>query len=123
MKTLEGDVQTAVIKYLAMRHDVKFCMVMTRGKLRGAGGRMYTLGKLHPDMPVGEDLAISDVVGMMDDGRLLVVEVKRPGEFPTDAQYRFMYLVAMSGGVAFWVDDVADVRFFMDVSNHLRAVK
>lgn len=123
MKTLEGDVQTAVIQYLAMRHDVKFCMVMTRGKLRGAGGRMYTLGKLHPDMPVGEDLAISDVVGMMDDGRLLVVEVKRPGERPTDAQYRFMYLVAMSGGVAFWANSVAQVPVFMRISNETRAAK
>lgn len=123
MKGLEGSVQGAVIEYLAMRHDVKFCMVMTRGKLRGAGGRMYTLGKLHPDMPEGEDLAISDVIGMMDDGRLLVVEVKRPGERPTDAQYRFMYLVAMSGGIAFWVDSVIQVPIFMHISNETRPIK
>lgn len=120
MKGLEGKVQDGVIEYLAMRHDVKFCMVMTCGKMRGAGGRMYTLGKLHPDMPVGEDLAISDVIGMMDDGRLLGVEVKRPGERPTDAQYRFMYLVAMSGGTAFWVDSVAQVPVFMRISNETR---
>jgi len=120
MKGLEGDVQSAVIKYLAMRHDVKFCMVMTRGKLRGAGGRMYTLGKLHPDMPEGQDLAISDVIGMMSDGRLLVVEVKRPGERPTDAQYRLMYMVAMSGGVAFWSNSVTQMPEFMRISNEMR---
>lgn len=37
-----------------------------------------------------------------------VLEIKRKGETPSDAQYAFMNETEMSGGVAAWVDNVDD---------------
>ncbi|HXT04661.1 MAG TPA: VRR-NUC domain-containing protein [Casimicrobiaceae bacterium] len=52
---------------------------------------------------------LSDVVGMLRDGRFLAVEVKRPGGQPTTAQVEFLGLVSRSGGVAFVARSVEDV--------------
>ena len=52
---------------------------------------------------------LSDIIGMLRDGRFLAVEVKRPGGQPTQAQIEFLGLVDRSGGVAFIARSVDDV--------------
>ena len=45
-----------------------------------------------------------DIRGILD-GKPLEVEVKRPGNRPTEKQYQRMAFIASQGGIAFWVDD------------------
>ena len=52
---------------------------------------------------------ISDLVGMMPDGRYLAIEIKRPGEKPTDKQQAFLDEVNARKGVAFLATSVDDV--------------
>lgn len=50
----------------------------------------------------------SDIIGQMKDGRMLAVEVKRPGGKPTDGQKAFLARVGKNG-VAFIARGVDDV--------------
>ena len=49
----------------------------------------------------------ADISGVWPDGRRLEIEVKRPGNKPTQAQLDFLLLMQEQGAIAFWVDDVA----------------
>lgn len=54
----------------------------------------------------------ADVMGILPGGRMLAIEVKRPGKGPTADQVAFMRRVNRLGGVAFWAtssDVVEDV--------------
>lgn len=46
----------------------------------------------------------SDVWGILSDGRHLEVEVKRPGDKPTEAQFLWLTTVVAAGGVGIWCD-------------------
>ena len=53
---------------------------------------------------------ISDLIGLLPrSGRLLAIEVKRPGKGPTEDQQRFIDNVNRSGGLAFVATSVEDV--------------
>lgn len=45
----------------------------------------------------------SDIIGVSPAGRFIAVEVKRPGNKPTDKQVSFLAAVADHGGIALWV--------------------
>lgn len=49
---------------------------------------------------------ISDILGVLPDGRFLAIEVKRPGERPTREQVEFIESVRDNNGAACWVDSV-----------------
>ncbi len=49
---------------------------------------------------------LSDIAGVLPDGRALYIEVKRPGKSPTVEQTNFLDRVKKLGGVALWVIDV-----------------
>ena len=64
-------------------------------------------------IPVAFGLAIgsSDLVGIVrlngtGIGRFFALEIKRPGEEPTDPQLDYLALVRKMGGFATWVDNV-----------------
>ena len=52
---------------------------------------------------------ISDRIGQLKDGRFLAVEVKAPGEIPSQEQQDFIDLVNRNGGVAFVARAAEDV--------------
>lgn len=53
----------------------------------------------------------SDLVGILGPtGRFIALEVKRPGQHPTDEQARFLRLVRMYGGFAAVVDSVESAK-------------
>ncbi len=56
---------------------------------------------------------MSDIIGMLKDGRFLAIEVKRPGKSPTGDQEAFLLNVAENGGVAGWIDDASQVLSFL----------
>lgn len=62
------------------------------GALKDARGRLVRFG-----LGVGT----SDLIGFTSTGRFLAIEVKRPGENPTDAQCAFIWGVNKFGGIAF----------------------
>lgn len=58
--------------------------------------------------PMSQPKGVSDILGIFE-GRLLAIEVKRPGGKPTDDQIRFINRVNAQGGIAFWADNVSTV--------------
>jgi hypothetical protein len=52
---------------------------------------------------------VSDILGVLPDGRLLAVECKRPGERPTAEQQAFLDAVNARGGVGLWVCSVGEL--------------
>ena len=52
----------------------------------------------------------SDLIGILQDGRFLAIEVKRPGQKPTEEQIGFLNLVLQSGGVAGWVTSADEIN-------------
>lgn len=52
---------------------------------------------------------ISDIIGVLPDGKFLAIEVKRPGRKPTERQKQFLEQVKAAGGVAFVAYNVEDV--------------
>jgi hypothetical protein len=59
---------------------------------------------------------ISDVIGVLPGGRFLAIEVKREGEYPTDAQLAFMTNVNDAGGLAFVARSVEEVAMVLDAA-------
>ncbi len=57
---------------------------------------------------------ISDIVGILPDGKFLAIEVKRPGGLPTEEQRDFLDAVRRRGGVALLVYDVDDLAETLD---------
>ena len=58
---------------------------------------------------------ISDIIGLLPtSGRLLAVEVKRPGRKPTPAQEAFLDVVRQNGGLAACVHSLAELEAVLD---------
>ena len=51
---------------------------------------------------------VSDILGIYQ-GRMVAIEVKRPGRKPTPQQQAFLDRVKREGGIAFWADSVEAV--------------
>ena len=98
----ESDIQSAAM--INLFPHVVWATVMTVGKIKGRGGHWITLG-----FP-----GLSDIIGQLRDGRLIAIEVKKPGERPTNEQYEFMRDVVLNNGVAFWIDDPRQIGKFLE---------
>jgi hypothetical protein len=53
---------------------------------------------------------VADILGVTPKGRIIAIEVKRPGERPSDAQKEFLFDVSNRGGVAFVATSIEDVE-------------
>ena len=53
---------------------------------------------------------VSDIIGILPNGRFLAIEVKREGKKPTDAQQEFMDNITKHGGLAFVAHDIETVE-------------
>lgn len=59
----------------------------------------------------GLAIGSSDLIGIvylpqLGIGRFFALEIKRPGEEPSDEQYAFLHLIRKIGGFSTWVDNV-----------------
>ena len=57
---------------------------------------------------------VSDIIGVLPDGRFLGIEVKRAGNVPSDDQRAFLDAVTRRGGLALLIYDVADLISILD---------
>ena len=108
LKTLqptEHQVQTAILRYLAVSPRVAWAERMNTGaiKIPAANGRDRFLRFGFPGCP--------DILGQMTDGRLL----KSPSGRATEAQAAFLALVATHGGVAVLARSLDDLTPFLEM--------
>lgn len=89
-KLSESDIQTGIMSNILFHPFVVWAHVTTSGKMKGRGGHWITLG-----FP-----GLSDIIGQTRDGRMLAIEVKKPGEDATDVQQEFIDNVNKYGGRA-----------------------
>jgi hypothetical protein len=95
---LERDIQAAIIEAFWFKHRIRLDPIdaggakMRRGDAKGQTG-----------IPAG----FPDLLGSFPPfGRMLSIEVKRPGEKPTRAQRDFLERRRVEGGIAFWACSV-----------------
>lgn len=93
----ESEVQKKIMNMLTTHPKVAWAYVTSSGYVKGVnGGRMFKVGV--PGM--------SDIMGQLKDGRLFAIEVKAPGNKPTELQQQFIADVNKYGGQAGWADSV-----------------
>ena len=100
----ESDIQSDIMCALGSHKKVAWCMVITTGVFKVKGG-CITVGHY-----ISEDqkrlTGMSDIVGMLTNGKFFSIETKKPKETPTDEQFNFMGLVAQYKGVSGWCSSV-----------------
>lgn len=101
----ESEIQQDIVKMLSLSPQVAWCMVITSGTVRGANRRMQVGMYVTSDMK--RLTGVSDILGQMVDGRMLAIEVKKPGKKPTEAQMRFIETVNNANGLAGWADSIS----------------
>lgn len=98
---VEGATQTAILKYLQALGVVAWRMNSGVAWLPGRGGRKQ---------PVRFGIVgLSDILGLLPNGRFLAIEVKRADEEPTPEQRAFLEAVRSSQGRAFVARSLNDV--------------
>lgn len=119
-QTPESALLRQIVDYLRMMQVrgrvVWFARLNGGSVVAGAGParrfvRFYHL-YLRGREPLGQGMA--DLCGMLPDGRYFALEVKRPGEKPSEAQRNFLESVRAAGGIGVVVrgfEDVASVLF------------
>jgi len=105
---LEANIQSLILEYLPKDGRVGMFWRQNTGgaTLPGRGGtkqfvKFGTKG-------------VSDILGVLEGGRALAIEVKRPGRPPTDHQKNFMDAINAAGGLAFVATSVRDVTEHLD---------
>lgn len=102
-KPLESDIQKQILQYLSLLGIVHWRQNSGAFVVpAGAGSRRRYV---RAGMP-----GVSDIIGLLPNGRFLAIEVKRPGEQPTELQQAFLSAVNHSGGLAFVARSVNDVQ-------------
>ena len=61
------------------------------------------------NMGIYAKAGVSDILACIK-GRFIAIEVKRPGNKPTAVQLQFINAVNSIGGLAFWADNLQDVK-------------
>ena len=61
------------------------------------------------NMGIYAKAGVSDILACIK-GRFVAIEVKRPGNKPTAVQLHFITAVNSIGGLAFWADNLQDVK-------------
>lgn len=102
----ESAVLSSILQALNFYPKVAFAHRINSGAYtvgEGAGRRFIRFG-----FP-----GCSDILGMMTDGRLLAIEVKRPSGKATEAQAAFLQQVSSHGGVAFVAHGVSELKEYL----------
>lgn len=61
------------------------------------------------NMGIYAKAGVSDILACIK-GRFVAIEVKRPGNKPSAVQLQFITAVNSIGGLAFWADNLQDVK-------------
>lgn len=93
----EADVQRAIRQLLRVHPLVAWHGRINRGAVTDSAGHYIQFNDIK---------GCSDLIGQLRTGHWLAIEVKAPGNVPTEAQEEFLDIVACSGGLAFWADSV-----------------
>ena len=106
-RTPEGEVQAACLQYLKARGIFHWRQNNGGVRLPKGNGQagFYRMCSIK---------GVSDILGVLGDGRMLAVEVKAPGQSPTPVQEAFLRAVGERGGVALCVDDVQQLADALD---------
>lgn len=94
----ESDIQSQIKDYLTKHPDVAWVVTTTQGRMRGK----YRTAKT----------GMSDIIGQMKSGHFLAIEVKKPGEKPTQDQQEFLFSIHFNNGISGYaccVDDVMEI--------------
>jgi hypothetical protein len=102
---LEKDVQVSITQYLTL-------IGIYHWKQNNTGIKKDNGSWIPSNLP-----GVSDILGILKDGRFLAIEVKRPGGKATPAQLEFIENININGGVAFVADNVDVVIDRMDKEN------
>lgn len=109
---LEHDIQTAILRYLAVDRRIAWAKRFNTGAHRITGtdakGRP-TRRFIRYAFP-----GCADVLGQLVTGHFLAVEVKRPGEDASEDQAAFLAEVDAAGGLAILARRIEDVRQGLD---------
>jgi hypothetical protein len=97
----EAEVQRAIRQLLRVHPLVAWHGRINRGAVQDSAGNYVAFNDIK---------GCSDLIGMMKTGHWLAIEVKRPGNVPTEDQQEFLDAVACNGGLAFWADSVETVE-------------
>lgn len=112
VEPLEHDIQDAILRYLAVDRRVAWARRFNTGahaterRDRRGRKRRYFIRYAFP--------GCSDVLGQLATGHLMAIEVKRPGNDPTEPQRAFLTEVANAGGLAILARSVDEVRMAID---------
>lgn len=98
-RPLEKEVQKAVLKLLRSHPAVHWVARINSGTF--VEGDRFIQSNSQKGM--------SDILGMLKGGRMIAVEVKRPGEKANPHQKEFLDLINAGGGLAFVATSVDDV--------------
>lgn len=117
VQLLEKDVMAAGIHAL-----LPYCRWLARingGSRYVRGGGVLKTYRLYRPEVAGEDKSIRlpDVIGQLNDGRMIAVEFKAKGGIVTDEQALFLNLVRMAGGIAGVCYDADDVFDLIESAN------
>ena len=101
VKPLEKDVEKAILHAFRLKYHITLYKTDA-----GAAGMRLGMGKSasgRSGLPTG----FPDLLGAIPgSGRMIVIEVKRPGKKPTDIQGYFLTLFREIGVIAFWADSL-----------------
>lgn len=64
---------------------------------------------------MGDLPGVADILGILEGGRFLAIEMKAKGKKPTEAQIEFIDNINQRGGVAFWADGLDSLKEQMNV--------
>ena len=96
---LERDIQKAIRQLLRVHPLVAWHGRINRGAVQDARGNYVVFNDIK---------GCADLIGQLKTGHWLAIEVKRPGNVPTEDQQEFLDAVALNGGLAFWCDSVEE---------------
>jgi hypothetical protein len=96
---LESAIVSSCLEFLAWKGIEAWRQNQGAIPIAGGGYRRFT-GKR----------GLSDIIGILDDGRWLAVEAKLPGNKPTADQDGFLDMIFRKGGVATWVTSVTELE-------------
>lgn len=111
----EAEIQTQIMRYLNCIPNVvpTFWRQNTGGAyFKGRGGKeqFVRFGKK----------GISDILGIMNDGRFLAIEVKRPGAKPTIHQKNFINEIHRAKGISIVATSIEDVNIRLQMEGYFK---
>jgi hypothetical protein len=95
----EHALQAQILAYLRRERRVEWCLRVNSG-CQKVGNRWVVSYRLYLQRRKPTTKGVSDIVGMLENGRLFALEVKQPGEKPSAEQNDFLAAVLAGGGIA-----------------------